>query len=126
MTDDEYIKDWIAKADKDIKTVEIMKDIDDVTEIVCFHCQQAVEKYLKTLLIANDIEFSKTHNIDFLLKQCMKINLDFEEFIGNSLSEYAVDTRYPDVRYIPTKDEMEEAIELMHNIIELVNKTLNK
>ena len=79
MTNDEYIKEWLTKADKDIKTVEIMKDIDDVTEIVCFHCQQAVEKYLKTLLLANDIEFSKTHNIDFLLKQCMEINPDFEE-----------------------------------------------
>ena len=126
MTNDEYIKEWIAKADKDIKTVEIMKEIEDVTEIVCFHCQQAVEKYLKTLLIANDIEFSKTHNIDFLLKKCMDINQDFKKFIGNSLSEYAVDTRYPDIRYIPTKDEMEEAIVLMYNIIELVNKTMNK
>ena len=47
MTNDEYIREWIAKADKDIKTVEIMRDIKDVTEIVCFHCQQATEKYLK-------------------------------------------------------------------------------
>lgn len=103
MTNEEYIQEWITKADKDIKTVEIMKDIDDVTEIVCFHCQQAVEKYLKALLIKNDIEFSKTHNIDFLLKLCIDINPDFEKFMGNSLSEYAVDTRYPDIRYIPTE-----------------------
>ena len=52
MTDVEYIKEWISKAEKDIKTVEIMKEVEDITEIVCFHCQQAVEKYLKALLIA--------------------------------------------------------------------------
>lgn len=112
--------EWTIKADKDIKTVEIMKDIGDVTEIVCFHCQQAVEKYLKALLIKNNKEVTKTHNIDFLLQQCIEINSIFEEYIGNSLSEYAVDTRYPDIRYIPTQEETEEAIQLMNNIIKEV------
>ncbi len=126
MKDTEYIKEWTDKAEKDVKTVEIMKEIDDVTEIVCFHCQQAVEKYLKALLISYDIEFPKTHNIDFLLKQCMKVNSDFEKFMGNSLSEYAVDMRYPDIRYIPTKEEMEEAISLMYDIIGLVKNMLIK
>lgn len=78
MTDTEYIKEWISKAEKDIKTVEIMKEVEDVTEIVCFHCQQAVEKYLKALLIAHDVEFPKTHNIDFLLKQSIKIDTNLK------------------------------------------------
>lgn len=101
-----------------------MKDVEDVTEIVCFHCQQAVEKYLKALLIKNNKEVTKTHNIDFLLKQCMEINSVFEEYIGNPLSEYAVDTRYPDIRYIPSKDEMGEAIILMNKIIKEVQNKL--
>lgn len=126
MTDEEYIKEWVSKAEKDIKTVEIMKEVEDVTEIVCFHCQQAVEKYLKALLIANDIEFPKTHNIDFLLKQSMNINPSFEKFMGNSLSEYAVDMRYPDIRYIPTEDEMNEAIDLMYAIIEFVKGIMKR
>ncbi len=45
--------------------------------------------------------------------------------MGNSLSEYAVDTRYPDIRYIPTNEEMNEAIELMYKIIGLVKQVLN-
>lgn len=126
MTDEEYVKEWISKAEKDIKTVETMKKVEDVTEIVCFHCQQAVEKYLKALLIAHDIEFPKTHNIDFLLKQSMNINSSFEKFMGNSLSEYAVDMRYPDIRYIPTEDEMNEAIDLMYTIINFVKKIMKQ
>lgn len=126
MTDVEYIKEWISKAEKDIKTVEIMKEVEDITEIVCFHCQQAVEKYLKALLIAYDVEFPKTHNIDFLLKQCIKIDTNFERFMGNSLSEYEVDMRYPDIRYIPTEDEMNEAIDLMYKIINFVKEIIKQ
>ena len=41
---------------------------------------------------------------------------------GNPLSEYAVDTRYPDIRYVPTNEEMEDAIKLMYDTIEEINK----
>ena len=114
MTNEEYIQEWINKAQKDIKTVEIMKEYEDMTEIICFHCQQAVEKYLKALLIKNGEEITKTHNIDYLLNKCIKYNNEFEEFLGTPLSEYAVDTRYHDVRYIPSKEETEEAINIVN------------
>jgi len=124
MTNDEYVQEWINKADKDIKTVEIMKEFEDLTEIICFHCQQAVEKYLKALLIKNDYEIIKTNNIDYLLNKCLQVNEEFEKYLGTALSEYAVDTRYPDVRYIPTREETEEAIQLMEDIVELVKKCI--
>lgn len=120
MTNEEYVQDWINKAEKDIKTVEIMREYNDLTEIICFHCQQAVEKYLKALLIKNDEDITKTHNIDFLLNKCFKYNNKFEDFLGTALSEYAVDTRYPDIRYIPSKEEMEDAISQMKEIIKIV------
>ncbi len=124
MTDEEYIEDWINKAEKDIKTVEIMKEYNDLTEIICFHCQQAVEKYLKALLIKNDEDITKTHNIDFLLNKCIKYSDKFGRFLGTELSEYAVDTRYPDVRYIPSKEEMEDAITQMKEIVEIVKECM--
>lgn len=125
MTDDQYIKEWIDKANKDIKAVEKLKTELDMTEIVCFHCQQAVEKYLKALLIYNDENVQKTHNIDFLLNRCKTYDKELEKYIGSSLSDYAVDLRYPDTRYIPTVEETEEAIKLMYKIIESVKKILN-
>lgn len=125
MSDEQYIKEWIDKANKDIKAVEKLKEEPDITEVVCFHCQQAVEKYLKALLIYNGEEIQKTHNIDFLLNKCKSYNQEFEKYMGNSLSDYAVDLRYPDTRYIPTLEETEDAIQLMNNIIEVVKKILN-
>lgn len=126
MTNEEYVQEWLNKAEKDIKTVEIMKEFEDLTEIICFHCQQAVEKYLKALLIKNNEEITKTHNIDYLLNKCLQFDKEFEKYLGTALSEYAVDTRYPDIRYIPTKEETEEAIQLMTNIIELVKKCIQE
>lgn len=124
MSDEQYIKEWIDKANKDIKAVEKLKNEQDITEIVCFHCQQAVEKYLKALLIYNGEDIQKTHNIDFLLNKCRTYNPEFEKYIGNSLSDYAVDLRYPDTQYIPTIEETEEAIKLMNQIIETVKEMI--
>jgi len=122
MSDEKYIKDWLDKANKDKMAAEKLSNEEEMTEIVCFHCQQAVEKYLKALLIYNDEEISKTHNIDFLLNKCKLYSSDLENYIGNPLSDYAVDLRYPDARYIPTMEETKEAINLMNEIIEVVKK----
>lgn len=125
MSDKQYINEWIEKANKDIKAANRLKEDEDMTEIVCFHCQQAVEKYLKALLIFNNEDVQKTHNIDFLLNKCKIYNKELEKYIGNSLTDYAVDLRYPDTRYVPTIEETKEAVELMNKIIKDVKNTLN-
>lgn len=110
-----------------MKTVRIMQEYDEVTEIVCFHCQQAVEKYLKALLIYNKNDnIPKTHNIDLLLNLCTKYDKDFIIYTGTELTTYAVDLRYPDTLYIPTKEQMEEAIELSNEIIKLCKKNMKE
>ena len=102
-----------------------MKEYEDVTEIVCFHCQQAVEKYLKALLIFKGEEsVPKTHNIDLLLNLCTKYNKDFVIYTGTELTTYAVNLRYPDVVYIPNKEQVNAAIKMMNEIIELCNKNM--
>lgn len=67
----------------------------------------------------------KTHNIDFLLNKCKTYNKELEKYMGNSLTDYAVDLRYPDTRYVPTIEETKEAVELMNKIIKDVKNTLN-
>ena len=70
--DDEVLavaRQWVAKAENDLKnaahTVKLKTDCP--TDTVCFHAQQCVEKYLKALLVLNGIDFSRTHQISFLL-----------------------------------------------------------
>lgn len=115
----------MKKANKDIKTIEIMKKYEEVTEIVCFHCQQGAEKYLKALLIYKGEEnIPKTHNIDLLLNLCRKYDEDFIIYTGTELTTYAVDLRYPDTLYIPSKQQMNEAINVTDEIIKLCKKNM--
>jgi len=51
-------------------------------EIVGFHCQQAVEKYLKVLLTFYQIEFPKTHEIERLLALVSGANPNVADALG--------------------------------------------
>jgi len=48
----DLVKNWLDKAEKDLISAKHELSFKDmVTESVCFHCQQAVEKYLKAYLL---------------------------------------------------------------------------
>lgn len=51
MVDSKRYKEWFAIAEKDLKSAKILFEHDVDYGIVCFHCQQAIEKYLKGYLI---------------------------------------------------------------------------
>ena len=66
-------------------------------EIICYHCQQAAEKMLKALIIANHGEVQKTHDLGLLtdqLAEMMSIPNDVI-FAADDLTEYGVKIRYP-------------------------------
>jgi HEPN domain-containing protein len=72
----ETIKKWILKAENDLKIAkDEMLTENPATDAICFHAQQCVEKYLKAYLISKDKEISKTHDILFLIKQCLLMRL---------------------------------------------------
>ena len=51
-TKKELIRGWLDKAEKDLLSAEHELTFPDaVTETICFHSQQAVEKFLKAYLI---------------------------------------------------------------------------
>jgi len=103
-----------------------MKDAEPVYWAAAFHCQQAAEKSLKAFLAYNEYHVEKTHDIEFLVKLCMKFLPEIEQFIetGAALSEYAVDTRYPAAKFEITKIKAEKAIETARSIYEFVLKSL--
>ena len=54
-----HIKDWIDKADHDLGSAKIIFiHIPEYFDTIAFHCQQAVEKYIKSALIFYEIEFT--------------------------------------------------------------------
>jgi len=94
------IRSWILKAENDFKNAEHtlrMKPDECPFDTVCFHAEQLTEKYLKALLVHMNIDFPKTHEIgeliDLFPSTCSPpLSLGEQD----ALSEYAVDSRYPD------------------------------
>jgi HEPN domain-containing protein len=67
---------------------------------VCFHCQQAADKYLKALVQDLGVAVPKTHNLKDLLKLLIPHDASLAPLQRRSwsLTRYAVDFRYPDFR----------------------------
>ncbi len=92
-------REWIDKAEGDYRTacrewrVRRLPNYD----AVCFHAQQAAEKYLKARLQDADIEFTKTHNLIHLLDLVIGVEPTWDAFRPDLgvLNQFAVAFRYP-------------------------------
>lgn len=118
-TKTELIRNWIDKAKKDLLTAEHESTFEDgVIENICFHSQQAVEKFIKAYLIYLDIPFTKTHEIGELITKCEEKDPQIKEFKDEAdlLTDYAVEVRYPDGWFEPSLDDSQQAIELAKKI----------
>lgn len=125
---DDYIRKWIIKADNDFKVAEHelnQAENEMVTDAICFHCQQSVEKLLKAYLASKNIDFGKTHNLEFLLELCKKQDTIFENIYVGDLSFYAVEVRYPDEFYIPSVEEAKECFRIASIVRDSMMKELN-
>jgi len=124
----EALKKWFKKAESDIKIcIHEMQHEDPVTDVICFHAQQAVEKYLKAYLIHNDKEILKTHDLSKLIFECSQVNHEFQQLFDNKidiLTRYAISIRYPDEFYIPTIEETRTALEKMYYSLEFIKKQI--
>ena len=64
---------------------------------ICFHFQQAAEKYLKSFITANELEFQKIHDLLVLLKICIKKDESLRSLTDECtfLNRFYIATRYP-------------------------------
>ena len=105
------IKRWLVKASHDLITAKVMlKNDPSVTDTICFHAQQCVEKALKAFLVFADIHVEKTHYLPRLIEISATVDNSFHELnqVARELTDYAVEVRYiDDWREI----SLEEAVE---------------
>ena len=98
MADPKIINEWLGKADEDLHFADAnLADGSEFYAQICFHFQQAAEKYLKAFIVAHDLKFEKQHDLIFLLKTCggkepsLLALIHKCEFLNISY----IDTRYP-------------------------------
>jgi HEPN domain-containing protein len=110
----EYIKNWLYRTREDIAVIKDLQESnpDGFTSTICFHAQQAVEKYLKAFLAYNDVDFPSTHDLYHLLLECKKIKDDSFDLDSKELTEFGISVRYPDDFYIPSLEESNVYLEI--------------
>lgn len=117
MSDPSDQFDWVEYAEEDlIMAKSALRRSKPLTTSSCFHSQQCAEKYLKAILVSQDVEFPKTHDLLILDTLCAgaKILTGFTKEDLGRLAGYAVHTRYPGNQ--PTADEAREALQISLNI----------
>jgi HEPN domain-containing protein len=103
-------REWIRKAEEDFRAADLLATgREPLHDLVCFHCQQCAEKYLKALLEELTFAFSKTHNLEGLLNLLLPHHSSLGRYRRGLrfLTQFAVDPRYPLMR--TTKSQAESA-----------------
>ena len=95
---DSQYKEWLEIAQQDLASAKYLRNMKPVpVEIICYHCQQCAEKYLKAFLVFNGKEAIKTHDLISLYKEIALFDCDFEKIMNEciDLTDFSVTTRYP-------------------------------
>jgi HEPN domain-containing protein len=90
--------EWVRKAEAEHRAaVKLADNQPPLYDVVCFHCQQAAEKYLKAVLIEAGIAVPRTYNLIALLPLLVPRHSTFRGFRRgfDFLTRFAVETRYP-------------------------------
>jgi HEPN domain-containing protein len=90
--------EWIRYGDEDLRSAaDLLNAADPVTRSVLFHCQQAIEKWLKAFLIWHDVAFPKVHDLHKIGAMCVAIVGDLKQTIAPvaELTGFATVYRYP-------------------------------
>lgn len=98
--DKERVLEWLKYADMDLEAVlHLLTMSRKLNEIICYHCQQSTEKYLKGYLISKEIQaIPKTHDLIQLCELCRDYDPRFDDISDKCgyLSDYSIQSRYPE------------------------------
>src|SRR5215207_3521568 len=115
MSEADEALEWVKYAEEDlIMAKSALRRSQPLTISSCFHSQQCAEKYLKAILVSQNVEFPKTHDLLILNTLCTTAGIftGFTKEDLGRLSGYAVHTRYPGSQASPeeAKDSLEIAM----------------
>lgn len=115
----EYAHKWFKRADEDLEFIEIiLKEKRFSFNPICFHAQQAAEKYLKGFLACHDLHVRKVHDLTTLIDDCKTVNQSFETLRDEVifLNQFYIASRYPEDFTEFTLDDANKAYEAAKNV----------
>lgn len=119
-------KEWIKKAQDDLRNAEVLLKEGGTTDAICFHSQQAVEKYLKAFLVFHNLPVRKIHSLVSLAKECAKKKSGLLDFMKEykTLEAYYIESRYPPDTLVYSENEGKTAYKIAVKVTGFINKLL--
>ena len=120
-------QEFIKSGDEDLEAAKELFKLGK-HRIAAFHCQQAVEKYLKAYLLEKKGNYPFTHLIYELIEQATELNPSFQYLFDinvQALGEYYTGARYPPLLEV-SEEEAREALEIAVKVREFVIKKLKE
>ena len=117
--------EWIEKAEGDYTTVQLLQPSPiSSKDVICFHAQQCIEKYLKAWFQETNIPVPRTHNLVELLNLIVSTRPAWSSWQSDfsTLTEHAVDFRYPG--RFATANDAEHAIEICNQVRNTIREAL--
>ena len=122
-------KQWLEKANADLKTIVKIIDDEYLTNIVAFHAQQCIEKCFKAVLEEHVRRVPKDHSTLRLygLIEAL-VTLDVDTNLLTDLDNLYIDSRYPSDHGLlpsgkPTLADAKEFHEFAKRIYDQINRT---
>ena len=113
----QFAEEWLARARSNFARARQPKAAEAFWEDHCFDAQQAAEKAVKAVLTFRGVDFPKSHDIAELLAFLSPAEVPDDLWDAESLTEYAVVTRYPGRNPPVTEDEYHRAVMLAETMV---------
>lgn len=120
---DDPARRWLAKAENDLLNIRNNLHAALIPwDTVCFHAQQAAEKYLKAFLVAQEILPPRSHDLIALLALCTDFTPELAalETHCRRLTYFGTASRYPDDIYEPDEEDGRQAFAASLHIQQLI------
>jgi HEPN domain-containing protein len=95
---------WVRKAEEDRRAIVHLQSCRPrVHPVICFHCQQVAEKYLKALVHERGLPVPRTHDCGALIDLLLPTDPELRRLwrAADGLSRFAVGPRYPFPTAVP-------------------------
>jgi len=111
---------WLLRAKGNLNLAEkggLLKGI--LFEDLCFNAQQAAEKALKAVCLAQGMDVPKTHSLVHLMDILEAGGIDIPKNVRDAdiLTQYAVQSRYPSIMEEINRSEYRDALKLAAHVV---------
>ena len=130
----EYLDDareWLSFAEADLGVAEHLDKTyhPKPLEIICFHCQQAAEKAVKSIIVLSGSQggIPKKHDLFLLLNQIKNMVSIEEKYYdyADILAPYGVAMRYPNELFLEDR-HAEKAIQMANEFVKWAKLNLDE